>query len=184
MFNVGNGMASAILAFPPYEWGTEDIGLSYVSPIIVCLPATISVGWLGDKLTVAMARRNGGISEPEHKLLLLLPMTILVPAGLLMMGLGPWYQAHWIVYVIGQGLVIGTGTIGALIPINYIFDSFHSIKPTKLRESEFDAEQNGAPYLIAMLLPTMLITFGVVSLFPLFFEAHPSSRLTAVVCIR
>lgn len=178
MFNAANGMSSAILSYPPYEWGTEDVGLSYVSPIIVCVPSTLAVGWLGDKLTVIMARRNNGISEPEHKLLTLIPLTILVPGGLLMMGLGPYYGAHWIVYVIGQGLVIGTGPMGALIPITYVFDSFHSIKPTKVRDSLYETEQSGAPYLIAMLLPIMCATFGVVSSLALLFFKSFARALT------
>lgn len=163
MFNVGNGMVSAILSSPPYNFAPNNVGLSYISPIIVTIPSTILSGWLGDKLTISMARRNGGISEPEHKLLLLLPLTILVPAGILMMGLGPWFQAHWIVYIIGWGIVMGMGPIGALIPLNYLFDCFHSIKPSRKNGSHYQAEQTGAPYIIAMLIPSSLTTFGVVS---------------------
>lgn len=164
MNNVGNGMASAILSSPPYNFTPDHVGLSYISPIVVCIPSTVLAGWAGDRLTILMARRNKGISEPEHKLLLLIPLTILVPGGLLMMGLGAWFQAHWIVYVIGQGIVMGIGPVGALIPLNYLFDAFHSIKPAKVDgKSSYDAEQQSAPYLVAMLILSSLITFGVVS---------------------
>lgn len=61
-----------------------------------------------------MARRNGGIAEPEHKLWLLLPLFVGMPAGFLMMGLGPYYQAHWIVYVLGMGI---TTYVFAALPL-------------------------------------------------------------------
>lgn len=54
-----------------------------------------------------MAQRNGGVSDPEHKLWLMAPIFIGVPGGFLMMGLGPYYGAHWIVYTLGMGLCTG-----------------------------------------------------------------------------
>lgn len=159
-FNTVNGMASSILSSPPYNFSTQAVGLSYISCLIGCIPGSLFAGWTADKLTVSMARRHGGISEPEDKLLLLLPLVVLCPAGLLMMGLGPYYNAHWIVYVIGQGVVIACGPVGVLVAINYVFDCFHSIKPVSNQGMGYQAEQSGAPYLISLLVPTMVISFG------------------------
>jgi hypothetical protein len=53
-------------------------------------------------MMVYMARRNNGISEPEHKLWLTLPLFVAGPLGLLMMGMGAYFELHWIVFVIGS----------------------------------------------------------------------------------
>jgi hypothetical protein len=56
---------------------------------------------MSDRLALWFAKRNHGISEPEHKLWLTLPLLLAGPFGLLMMGMGAYFELHWIVFVIG-----------------------------------------------------------------------------------
>lgn len=47
--------------------------------------------------SIRCARKNHGFAEAEDKLRLMLIPLILTPFGLLMMGLGPYYGAHYMV---------------------------------------------------------------------------------------
>lgn len=53
-------------------------------------------------LTIKLARRNGGISEPEHTLYLFLASCFLVPVSLILYGLAITYHLHWFALVITQ----------------------------------------------------------------------------------
>lgn len=37
-----------------------------------------------------------------------------------MMGMGAYYELHWIVFVIGMSVVIGLGPLATLIVVNYV----------------------------------------------------------------
>ncbi len=126
-----------------------------------------------------MARRNNGISEPEHKLWLTLPLFVVGPLGLLMMGMGAFYELHWMVFVIGsvsgvsviitrecmtaeyllylKSILFGLGPLATLLCVNYMFDSFHGI------HSSGDSADEAAPFYIGLMLPSMTLAFGFVS---------------------
>jgi len=46
-------------------------------------------------LTLRLARRNNGISEPEHTLYVFIASIILVPGSLVLYGLAVTYHLHW-----------------------------------------------------------------------------------------
>lgn len=123
------------------------------------IPGALASGWISDKLGLWMAHRNGGLSEPEHKLWLVLPLIFLNPLGLLMMGLGPYYGAHWIVYVLGATILNVTGPLGTIMSLNYLFDCYHGLKTPGSQPGQSEA----APYMISFLVPSMLMAFGFVS---------------------
>src|SRR5689334_12254040 len=62
-------------------------------------------GKVGRLLTIRLARRNGGISEPEHTLYLFLLSAFLVPFGLILYGLGITYHIHWIGLIVSQTIM-------------------------------------------------------------------------------
>lgn len=82
--------------------------------------------------------------------------------GLLMMGLGPYYEAHWIVFVLGASIVNFVGPIATAIALAYAFDCFHSIRPNSTTGPQA-ATQDAAPYLLTIILVGMTIAFGFVS---------------------
>jgi hypothetical protein len=115
-------------------------------------------------MTVREARKNGGISEPEHKLKLFIIPSFFLPIGLLMMGLGAFYQAHYMVFVVGLGIQNIAGPFGTLLVLTYAFDCFHMIEPTDKSGVRASA-QDSAPYLIAIVFVGMSVTFAFVSLY-------------------
>lgn len=50
-----------------YHWKTENIGLVYLGALPGAAAAFLICGWGGDKLNLWLAKRNGGVHLPEHR---------------------------------------------------------------------------------------------------------------------
>lgn len=118
-------------------------------------------GFFTDKYTLHQARKNNGISEAEHKLKLFIFPAILTPIGLLMIGLGPYYNAHWMVFVVGEWILNLAGPLATLLVLTYAFDTYHAIQPRD-RTGVHAAVQDCAPYLLAIIVIGMIVTFAFV----------------------
>lgn len=81
-----------------------------------------------------------------------------------MTGLGPYYGAHWSVYVIGESLTNLGGPLATLLVLAYAFDAFHTIDPEDNSPVKVAAQDN-APYIIAIIFIGMSLTFAMVSRF-------------------
>ncbi|WWC70805.1 uncharacterized protein I206_104757 [Kwoniella pini CBS 10737] len=158
-FNLFGFLSSGVLTAPPYNFGTGATGLTFLSPLLGTIPSAIWGGWLCDTYALRQARKNHGVSEAEHKLKLYIIPTILAPIGLLMMGLGPFYGTHWIVYVAGECILNIAGPLATLLIIAYAFDVFHSIDPED-NQGPKAAAQDCAPYLTAIVFIGMCVTFA------------------------
>lgn len=110
-----------------------------------------------------LAKKANGIFEPEMRLQLLLIPSIITPIALLMMGLGPYYQAHWIVFVLGLGLINIAGPLATVIVLNYAFDCYHGMAPTGSNKQAQLINHKSAPYLVASMIIAMSMAFGYVS---------------------
>jgi MFS family permease len=84
-------------------------------------------GWFADKFLMYMTRRKGGIREPEDRLWLLSVNTVLLPAGLILWGVGAANQIHWFGLVIGGVLVGFTCATAGAFTLNYILDSYKDL---------------------------------------------------------
>ncbi len=87
-FNVLNGTASLILGGEPYNFAASMVGLSYFSPLIGVAVGSFYSGVVGDRVTLWLARRNKGVLESEHRLWLFSISLILIPASLILWGVG------------------------------------------------------------------------------------------------
>ena len=134
------------------------------SSFIALTTRAIFGGILANKFTVYRARRNHGISEPEDKLWLFVLPGVFCPIGLLMTGLGPYYGAHWAIYVIGETLTGLGGPLATMLVLAYAFDAFHTIDPEDPSPVKVAAQDN-APYIIAIVFIGMCVTFAMVSCF-------------------
>lgn len=75
-----------------------------------------------DRIYRSMKARNGGVGQPEFRLVTVFPGTALIPAGLLMAGWGT--HTHWIVVDIGLAM-IGSGMILTFQGMQtYVIDAF------------------------------------------------------------
>ncbi|KAF2162822.1 hypothetical protein M409DRAFT_68819 [Zasmidium cellare ATCC 36951] len=126
-FNVLNATASLIFSSPPYSFSPSMVGLTYLSPLLAVLLSTVYTGYLGDKFLLHMARRNGGIHEPEHRLWLFLPTLILLPFGLILWGVGAAHGIHWFGCVFAMGTIAFVSAVGLQVSVAYCIDSYKDL---------------------------------------------------------
>lgn len=81
-------LQSTYLFLPPYSFSAAGVGLMNLPPFIGTIVAFFVGGYLNDKTIIWLSRRNGGIYEPEMRLWLALPMAVITPAGIVMLGVG------------------------------------------------------------------------------------------------
>lgn len=115
------------LGAPPYNFTIGQQGLVYLASVICQVIGAFSCGFMNDKLSQWSTKRNRGVFEPEMRLPVTIVPIVLVPAGLLMFGIGVAHQAHWIVPVIGSGLVASATTAIPAICQTYLMDSYPPI---------------------------------------------------------
>jgi hypothetical protein len=74
-----------------------------------------------------MARKNGGISEPEHRLWLFTVSTIVLPASLILWGVGAAHQVHWSGLVVAMGTTALSNTFGVTLSVSYLVDAYRDL---------------------------------------------------------
>ncbi|KAH7035401.1 major facilitator superfamily domain-containing protein [Microdochium trichocladiopsis] len=87
-------------------------GLNYISLGVGFWAGAQTCARLQDRIYAAMKRRNGGVGEPEFRVLMMAPGAVLTPIGLLIYGWTAEYKTHWIgpnigAFVFGLGSIIG-----------------------------------------------------------------------------
>jgi MFS family permease len=82
-YQVLNGTASPVLSAAPYEWSSAYIGCIYAGPMVGAVFGCLWAGIAADKLAIYLARRNGGIREPEQRLWPLAIAGLFSAAGLI-----------------------------------------------------------------------------------------------------
>ncbi|XDG08128.1 hypothetical protein ABKA04_007743 [Annulohypoxylon sp. FPYF3050] len=100
---VGSVLAQLFTA-PPYNFSVSGVGLVSIASLIGAIVGAFISGPIADWIIKAMSRRNGGIYEPEFRLVLIIISLIL--GGMSFFGFG-WSlqrQDAWIVPVVFYGL--------------------------------------------------------------------------------
>ena len=123
-YNVLNGTISPILSAPPYNWPAALVGCVYAGPIVGAGLACIWCGPLADRFALYLARRNGGVREPEHRLWPLLVSGIVCAAGLVLWGVGADRQVHWFGLVVGLAMMTFGCVTGGAIAVSYNVDCY------------------------------------------------------------
>ena len=126
-YNVLNGTASPILSAPPYNWSTGLVGCIYVGPIIGAGLGSLWSGVVADRFTLWLARRNGGIREPEQRTWPLLLAALTSCGGLILWGVGASRDIHWMGLAIGSILMVTSCVTGGSIALSYNVDCFKDI---------------------------------------------------------
>ncbi|KAI4745995.1 MFS general substrate transporter [Aureobasidium sp. EXF-12298] len=126
-YNVLNGTASPVLTSEPYRWSAAQVGCVYAGPIIGAAFACLWSGKIADSITLALARRNNGIREPEHRLWVLAVSGVVSAAGLVTWGVGAYHEVHWIGLVFGLGMLTFGCVTGGSIAVSYNVDCFKEI---------------------------------------------------------
>ncbi|KAH6658748.1 major facilitator superfamily domain-containing protein [Truncatella angustata] len=131
-FNILNATSSIILGGSPYNFTPAMVGLSYISCLVGVILASALTGVLSDRFIIRMARRNNGISEPEHRLWLFTVSTIVLPASLLLWGIGAAHQVHWFGLIFAMGLTAFSNTFGITLSVSYLIDTYRDISADAL----------------------------------------------------
>ncbi|KAK1637576.1 major facilitator superfamily domain-containing protein [Colletotrichum phormii] len=126
-YNVVGGSLALILGNPPYNFGSNVIGLFYLASVIGVSIGCLISSWASDALSVWMARRHGGVMEPEHRLWVCFLAIIAHPVGCILYGVGASYQIHWVGIAFGLALISVTLPLGTSMAFTYILDSFKDL---------------------------------------------------------
>ncbi|SCU89514.1 LANO_0D05248g1_1 [Lachancea nothofagi CBS 11611] len=108
----------------PYNFSATSVGLVYLSPFIGGVLGSLCGGGLSDILIRNMARRNGGVYEPEFRLLMVLPACISTALGLIGFGWCAHNQDPWIAPTIFLGVVGFGSSLASTTAITYTVDSY------------------------------------------------------------
>ncbi|KAH8802727.1 putative MFS transporter [Xylogone sp. PMI_703] len=107
-----------------YNFSALSAGLIYLSPFIGGVLGTAVAGKVSDIIVRAMASRNGGLYEPEFRLVMAAPVAVTTVIGL--MGYGWSAQVHdgWIVPTIFFGVISFGCSLGSTTSITFCVDSY------------------------------------------------------------
>ena len=116
---------SQIFSRPPYNFDVTQVGLIYIAGFIGSLIGAYASEWLSDWLVTVLAKRNGGIYEPEFRLIIMLPFVVLCAIGLFVFGGSLDRGEPWpIPVVLGFGIYSLGAQLGANGVVTYVTDCY------------------------------------------------------------
>ncbi|KAL4941624.1 hypothetical protein BDV06DRAFT_194032 [Aspergillus oleicola] len=107
-----------------YNFTSLQLGLVYISPFVGGLLGTAVAGKISDVIVRYMTRRNGGVYEPEFRLVMAIPIAISTTIGLMGFGWSAQERDAWIVPTIFFGLVSFGCCLGSTTSITFCVDSY------------------------------------------------------------
>jgi hypothetical protein len=107
-----------------YNFSALGTGLVYLSPFIGGVLGTAVAGKLSDKVVRFMSKRNGGIYEPEFRLVMALPTALATAAGLMGFGWSAEEKDAWIVPTVFFGIISFGCSLGSTTSITFCVDSY------------------------------------------------------------
>lgn len=110
-----------------YGWSTSGVAAAYAGGLLGTVVGGVFSGKAGRALTIRLARRNGGISEPEHTLYLFAASMVLVPFAMVLYGLGVARRVHWFGLVFSQFLLAVSNALCVSAALNYAIGSYREL---------------------------------------------------------
>jgi len=107
-----------------YHFTALQAGLIYLSPFIGGILGTAVAGKVSDVIVRFMARRNGGIYEPEFRLIMAIPVALSTVIGLMGYGWAAEEKDAWIVPTIFFGIISFGCCVGSTTAITFAVDSY------------------------------------------------------------
>ncbi|KAM0753504.1 MFS general substrate transporter [Meredithblackwellia eburnea MCA 4105] len=116
---------------PAYEqilgFSTQNTGFLFFGALIASIIGVPFGGLLGDKCSEWGAKRNGGVREPEHRLIAMVIPLITGPLSLILYGLCIQHKTNWFVGCLGISLVNFSVCCATNIALVYAIDSYKPI---------------------------------------------------------
>lgn len=107
-----------------YGFTALQAGLIYISPFVGGLLGTAVAGKVSDIVAKFLTRRNGGIYEPEFRLVMAIPIALSTTIGLMGFGWSAQLMNAWIVPTIFFGLISFGCCLGSTTAITFCVDSY------------------------------------------------------------
>jgi MFS family permease len=107
-----------------YNFTPLQAGLVYLSPFIGGILGTVVAGKLSDAVVRFMARRNGGVYEPEFRLIMAIPIAISTTIGLMGFGWSAQIHENPIVPTVFFGIISFGCSLGSTTAITFAVDSY------------------------------------------------------------
>ena len=107
-----------------YNFTALQTGLVYVSPFLGGVLGTAVAGKVSDIIVRFMSRRNGGVYEPEFRLVMAIPVTISTCVGLMGFGWSAQERDNWIVPTVFFGIISFGCALGSTTAITFAVDSY------------------------------------------------------------
>ncbi|PHH87043.1 hypothetical protein CDD83_9390 [Cordyceps sp. RAO-2017] len=169
--SVIGSLKGIIFSAPPYNFSPQELGYLHVTSFIGSLFGNLYGGFFVDWAVVRMARRRGGLYEPEMRLYPLPVPAVAMSAGLAVFGITADRGLHWIYPSIGSALIsLGFGGM-ASISFTLVVDAYPNIISQAFVIIAFFRNVLGVvgpavsnPWLDGMGLSGMFITAAVANL--------------------
>ena len=107
-----------------YNFTALQAGLIYLSPFIGGVLGTAVAGKLSDVIVRYLARRNGGVYEPEFRLVMAIPVALCTSIGLMGYGWSAHEHDAWIVPTLFFGIISFGCCVGSTTAITFAVDSY------------------------------------------------------------
>lgn len=107
-----------------YNFSALGTGLVYLSPFIGGVLGTAVAGKVSDVIVRFMSRRNGGVYEPEFRLVMAAPIAITTAIGLMGFGWSAEEKDRWIVPTVFFGIISFGCSLGSTTAITFCVDSY------------------------------------------------------------
>lgn len=107
-----------------YNFNALQTGLVYISPFVGGILGTGVAGKISDIIVKIMSRRNGGMYEPEFRLVMAAPILITTCIGLMGFGWSAEKKDNWIVPTLFFGIVSFGCSLGSTTSITFCVDSY------------------------------------------------------------
>ena len=107
-----------------YNFTALQAGLVYISPFVGGVLGTAVAGKVSDIIVRSMSRRNGGMYEPEFRLVMAIPVAISTCIGLMGYGWSAEEKDNWIVPTVFFGIISFGCSLGSTTSITFAVDSY------------------------------------------------------------
>lgn len=122
-----NATASVTYTNSYYHFSSDAVGFAYFAAVVGMIVGSIWVTLAGPWLVIKLARRRGGISEPEDILWLFTASFIAVPFALILWGVGSTYHVHWFGLVFAQAILAISSTLCLSTAIQYATSAYRDL---------------------------------------------------------